>query len=250
MIRFFRNIRQNLLSKSSFSKYLLYALGEIILVVLGILIALQINNWNEERKTGEERKKLKFALLSDAKTTQKRLEQSKIMAEAINDDLLYFLEMIRKEQLSVPIDTLKKYTGTVFQVANFKPAMSSYETAISTGNIGLIEDNLLLDSYIRFRDNYDWFVLHQNISGDMVYLGSVWQFRKKVGSTRMFMKNMGQYPATFEVSDIEFFKLLQKKETYATYESMQWLIRNQYEALLRADEANQKIIGLLENTKH
>ena len=51
MIKFFRKIRQQLLVENKFSKYLLYAIGEIILVVIGILIALQINNWNEVRKT-------------------------------------------------------------------------------------------------------------------------------------------------------------------------------------------------------
>ena len=51
MIKFFRRIRQNLLSENKFSKYLIYAIGEIILVVIGILIALSINNWNESRKT-------------------------------------------------------------------------------------------------------------------------------------------------------------------------------------------------------
>ena len=50
MIKFFRRIRQQLLSENKFSKYLFYAIGEIILVVIGILLALQINNWNEEKK--------------------------------------------------------------------------------------------------------------------------------------------------------------------------------------------------------
>lgn len=49
MIKFFRKIRQKLLSENRFSKYLIYAIGEIVLVVIGILIALQINNWNEDR---------------------------------------------------------------------------------------------------------------------------------------------------------------------------------------------------------
>jgi hypothetical protein len=49
MIKFFRKIRQNLLSESKFSKYLVYAIGEILLVVIGILIALQINNWNTNK---------------------------------------------------------------------------------------------------------------------------------------------------------------------------------------------------------
>ena len=50
MIKFFRNIRQTLIMENKTSKYLKYAIGEIVLVVIGILIALQINNWNEERK--------------------------------------------------------------------------------------------------------------------------------------------------------------------------------------------------------
>ena len=49
MTNFFRKIRKKILSENKFSKYLLYAIGEIVLVVIGILIALQINNWNEDR---------------------------------------------------------------------------------------------------------------------------------------------------------------------------------------------------------
>ena len=61
MLKFFRGIRRTLLSENKFSKYILYATGEIVLVVIGILIALQINNWNEKRK---ENIKLKTALQS------------------------------------------------------------------------------------------------------------------------------------------------------------------------------------------
>ena len=50
MIKFFRRIRQRLLSENRFSKYLIYAIGEIILVVIGILIAIQVSNWNDRRK--------------------------------------------------------------------------------------------------------------------------------------------------------------------------------------------------------
>jgi hypothetical protein len=51
MIKFFRKIRHNLLMENKTGKYLKYAIGEIILVVIGIWIALQINNWNEDRKS-------------------------------------------------------------------------------------------------------------------------------------------------------------------------------------------------------
>ena len=61
MLRFFRQLRQRLLTDNKFSKYLLYALGEIALVVIGILIALQINNWNESKKV----KQLEKSTLSE-----------------------------------------------------------------------------------------------------------------------------------------------------------------------------------------
>ncbi|SRX74462.1 DUF6090 family protein [Aequorivita antarctica] len=56
MIKLFRNIHKNLLNEGKTSKYLKYAIGEIILVVIGILIALSINNWNELQKDSIEEK--------------------------------------------------------------------------------------------------------------------------------------------------------------------------------------------------
>ncbi len=63
MIKFFRKIRQKLLTENKFSKYLIYAIGEIILVVIGILIALSINNWNENKKV----EKVEQVILNDLK---------------------------------------------------------------------------------------------------------------------------------------------------------------------------------------
>ncbi len=50
MIKFFRKIRQKLLAEGNTGKYLKYAIGEIVLVVIGILIALQLNNQNEKNR--------------------------------------------------------------------------------------------------------------------------------------------------------------------------------------------------------
>lgn len=58
MIKFFRKIRMRLLSENKLGRYLIYAIGEIVLVVIGILIALQINNWNENQKIKAEEAKL------------------------------------------------------------------------------------------------------------------------------------------------------------------------------------------------
>lgn len=70
MIKLFRKVRQRLLNDHKFSKYLLYAVGEIVLVVLGILIALQLNNLNEKRKLRMQELTLIAAVQSDLHTCQ------------------------------------------------------------------------------------------------------------------------------------------------------------------------------------
>jgi len=65
MINFFRKIRENMIKENRVSKYILYAIGEIVLVVIGILIALSINNWNEQKKTEEKTKSSLLALRND-----------------------------------------------------------------------------------------------------------------------------------------------------------------------------------------
>ena len=99
MIKFFRNIRQNLLNEGKTSKYFKYAIGEIILVVIGILIALSINTWNEERK---ERaiiksvlKNIRYDLISDTlrfssilESNSKGLEKSKSLLKTTGLDTL------------------------------------------------------------------------------------------------------------------------------------------------------------------
>ena len=80
MIKFFRKIRQKLLSENKFSKYLIYAIGEIILVVIGILIALGINNWNNEQKDNQAEVKY----LSQIKKSLK--ENDLILKERIESD--------------------------------------------------------------------------------------------------------------------------------------------------------------------
>ena len=89
MIKFFRKIRQTLLEKNRVSKYLIYAFGEIILVVIGILIALQINDWNENRKNSIAEQKLLNALLIEFESNLKILEENiKLNDNNIKNSLL------------------------------------------------------------------------------------------------------------------------------------------------------------------
>src|SRR6056297_3259375 len=72
MLKFFRTIRKKLIEEDNVRKYLLYAVGEILLVVIGILIALQVNNWNEERKAREAER---FLLTSVKEDFELRLDE-------------------------------------------------------------------------------------------------------------------------------------------------------------------------------
>jgi len=78
MIKFFRKIRQKMLTENKFSKYLLYAIGEIILVVIRILIALGINNWNNNRLVDFQKtnflKNIKEDLISDTLAFEKSIK--------------------------------------------------------------------------------------------------------------------------------------------------------------------------------
>lgn len=75
MIKLFRKVRQNLLTENKFSKYLLYAIGEIVLVVIGILIALTINNSNQNRINKEKEQTYLHGLFNEFQTSKKKLEE-------------------------------------------------------------------------------------------------------------------------------------------------------------------------------
>lgn len=91
MIKFFRKIRKKLLSEGKTGTYLKYAIGEVILVVIGILIALAINDWNEDRKTNDSNYQLIDVLIADLK--QKKAE--------FEDDLSYGKSIIKKSDITI-----------------------------------------------------------------------------------------------------------------------------------------------------
>ena len=73
MFRLFRALRENSLSKRNFVKYIGYALGEIVLIVVGILIALQLDNWNQKRTTMAQADIWRAAIVDDLRSTQRNL---------------------------------------------------------------------------------------------------------------------------------------------------------------------------------
>ena len=151
MIKFFRKIRQRLLSESKFGKYLAYAAGEIILVVIGILIALSINNWNEERKKENTVATYKKSLIEDLTN---EIANSKRAISDMEEDLqvLYAISK-RISGNSLNIDSIINIYRFEFN-HNIEPDninIITLDALISTGNINLLEKDLY-NSLMRLND--------------------------------------------------------------------------------------------------
>lgn len=163
MIRFFRTLRQRLLSENRVRKYLLYAVGEIVLVVIGILIALQINTWNQERQNRAEEQKYLMRLEQDLNTDLLNIQQARINYEtrlvlglrvldslgSNNGDLVrawpYFSEA--KDHLETQgVNYGKKLGPDLFAIltrGQFTPARVTFDELQNTGKISLIRDDSL-----------------------------------------------------------------------------------------------------------
>ena len=83
MIKFFRHIRKRLIGEGRLSKYLLYAIGEIALVMIGILLALQVNNWNEHKKERIAEEKILSDLKEELYTNRLKIVHSENRREAL-----------------------------------------------------------------------------------------------------------------------------------------------------------------------
>jgi len=140
MIKFFRQIRFDLMEKNKTGKYLKYAIGEIVLVVIGILIALQINNWNENQKKEKLKVSFKNSLINDL--SQDTLLLANLIRE--NDKVMNDLNTQRNRFLApnAPIDTLKKIARFEFDPdlnIRFEYNRNTLNTLTASGNIDIFD---------------------------------------------------------------------------------------------------------------
>ena len=150
MIKFFRKIRQNLISENRFSKYIMYAIGEIGLVVIGILLALQINNWNLNRLDRIAEGKLLVNILQDLKKDREVFSlniNNNNYHIAVLDTMLHEISFNPDYSIS---DFLRHNQLYSFYGA-FLPTKGTYLEGLSSGNLSLIlSDSLrrnILDYY-------------------------------------------------------------------------------------------------------
>tara|TARA_R110000764_G_scaffold16606_1_gene46402 strand:- start:1395 stop:2144 length:750 start_codon:yes stop_codon:yes gene_type:complete len=161
MIKFFRKIRQNLLSDGKTGKYLKYALGEIILVVIGILIALSINNWNQNRiRTTEERN-----ILEDLKIGLEKDKADLVYnANRINSSMSSADKVIYALENDLPYrDSISNYLGNLMLPVMFVYSTSAFETLKSKG-IDIIKNSELRNQIIDVYDSqYTFFIKQEGV---------------------------------------------------------------------------------------
>ncbi|MBO6881381.1 DUF6090 family protein [Winogradskyella sp.] len=164
MIKFFRHIRQSMINQNRTKKYLLYAIGEIILVVIGILIALQINNWNENKKLRNQEITYLHNLKGDLKTQISMLDvyidYENIIIDHSNDIIEHF-------ELNGGFDDM----DSVFPKLNdlttrwtFSNANTTLLQMLNSNQINIIQNTELKEELIAFNQQIDLFAKNTNIN--------------------------------------------------------------------------------------
>ena len=164
MIKFFRKIRQNLLSEGKTGKYFKYAIGEIILVVIGILIALSINNWNEKRKQIE---------LSNNALTELQTEviKTKSIVEKRNKDNIQITGLMKtylEGKIVNPNDSLKnRIVALSFAYNPLQLSIPVIEREVNTDKLIIGQDSLL-------KELQEFKNLHITANQQLSYLDNFW----------------------------------------------------------------------------
>ena len=170
MIKFFRKIRQNLLMENKTGKYLKYAIGEILLVIIGILIALQVNNFNEQRKENKINNDILLEihnnLISDKTNLDQNLEIVKIYTESYN----FFENNYNK----LPTDTISKLLAKMHFLTNWNANLTGYSRFKENSTEGRIPDILRLS----ITEHYSYVLSETNThSANSLTLGSLNRIR-------------------------------------------------------------------------
>jgi len=218
MIKFFRKIRQSLLSENKFSRYLIYAIGEIVLVVIGILIALSINNNNEDKKARKQEIKCLKNLQIDI---QKELDNNDTIISFRDKKAKAGVRMLSYQKLESTQDIFE-FEGTIqtiFWWTTFIPTNNTYKELISSGKLNYIKSdsikNYLLEldkKYIsianaehHMRSEFDKYLYDVSIfNGDML---NVMDLQLSAEESKIVLKDPAQIP----VNDIipQYLRLLE-----------------------------------------
>ncbi|MCP9200838.1 DUF6090 family protein [Gramella sp. GC03-9] len=186
-MKFFRRIRQKLLSENKFSKYLVYAIGEIVLVVIGILIALGINNYNQEQILRKKEQVYLNGLKDEFQTSKRKLTELISVNHANYNEAKQIIEIITAGREPSEADFSKLlFNAFAFEIS-FNPNNSLINEMINSGNLNNIRNPELRQKLT------NWFAMLQDISKQETELGMQ---REKV--LNMFSSNEHSLRTIFE----------------------------------------------------
>ncbi|MEZ4797367.1 MAG: DUF6090 family protein [Flavobacteriaceae bacterium] len=150
MIKLFRNIRKSLLKEGKTTNYLKYAIGEIVLVVIGILIALQINNWNEYRKNESNTTLMLKQLKEENLSNLSDLLEGKPNRDSLSSKTRFFINFLRNTDSINNIERTKFHLSFQLQSESYsftENALIRYLNSNVNENSALIKELIELQSY-------------------------------------------------------------------------------------------------------
>ena len=140
MIKFFRKIRQRLVKENKISNYLLYAIGEIVLVVIGILIALQINNWNETRKFDIQEQSALNNIHRDFLKNEEILKDVKNSSLLMINSGIQILNHTGNKGKPDNEDTLNNWLNKLYNSTPYYPQNDFLDDLLSSGKLGIFKN--------------------------------------------------------------------------------------------------------------
>ena len=175
MIKFFRKIRQNLLSEGKTGKYLKYAIGEIVLVVIGILIALQINNWNNQRLASNQMNAFLHGIIKDLKSDVSNFERRIKFFTSLEQEKENILKLHSFE--SINTDSL--FLAVRPRLSNYVLNTTTYSKIKSSGITQISKNDSLSDRIynyytavsISLNENMVWDLDMSTIASNYYYFG-------------------------------------------------------------------------------
>ncbi|MDM9632668.1 DUF6090 family protein [Robiginitalea aurantiaca] len=144
MIRFFRQIRHRLITENKFSKYLLYAVGEILLVVIGILIALQVDSWNEDKQNLKVERVFYSDILGDLNKDSLKLEGLTQFYKNRIENAGWLLRKVRTPGSIVDGREIGKHVQPLYLGASSITYNSTYEASKSSGDFAYFRNKDIL----------------------------------------------------------------------------------------------------------
>lgn len=253
MFLLFRKIRNTILKNQSpnetgkkVSTYLLYAFGEIILVMIGILAAIQVDNWNE----GNKKKSSEMTLLHDLKeeffSRKELLEEYQIQHKKSLEQLKVFADLLFKKPELITTEQLDSLMLYVYYTPEFDPAYGVMNSAINSGGLELLQNKLLRYKIVGIEEHILDYIQSVNavrayvFNASIPYLNSKYPVKSitgetpavKFGGNSRFKTHSKQF-----LYELEFENILEIRKILAN---------DLVESTIRLLDAKEQVISMLE----